>query len=230
MWVIPPKQDAAFVCQMEAVLDVYKRPYHPQYPVVCLDESPKQLVSEVKQAIKKSDGSTQYDYEYKREGAAEVYMCFEPLAGRRHITVTETHTMVQWAKIIEDLATNKYPDAKKITLVQDNLSSHKPFALYKIYEPEKARRILDRIEFIYTPKHGSWLNMAEIEIGVLKRQGLKKRIASKADLVDQVQKFEAQRNRQFKKVNWQFTTEDARIKLKRLYPIIEENNLLLDTV
>jgi len=192
MWVIPPEQDAAFVCQMEEVLDVYKRPYDPQYPVVCLDESPKQLVSEVKQAIKKSDGSIQYDYEYKREGAAEVYMCFEPLAGKRYIAVTETHTMIQWAKIVGYLVTNKYPNAKKITLVQDNLSSHKPFALYKIYEPEKARQILDRIEFIYTPKHGSWLNMAEIEIGILKRQGLKKRIANKAALVDQVQKFEAQ--------------------------------------
>jgi len=222
MWVIPPEQDAEFVCQMEAVLDVYKRPYDKDYPVVCLDESPKQLVSEVRQPIKQSDGSTRYDYEYKREGAAEVYMCFEPLAGQRYITVTETHTMVQWAKIVSDLAINKYPEAKKITLVQDNLSAHKPFALYKIHEPDKAREILNRIEFVFTPKHGSWLNMAEIEIGVLKRQGLQKRIASKEEMIKQVQEFEQQRNRQFKKVNWQFTTQDARIKLKRLYPIIEE--------
>lgn len=225
MWVIPPEQDAEFVCQMEMVLDVYKRPYDIKYPVVCLDESPKQLVGEVREPIKNEDGSTRYDYEYKREGAAEVYMCFEPLAGKRYITVTETHTMVQWAKIIGDLAMNKYPGAEKITIVQDNLSSHKPFALYKIYGPGKAREILDRIEFVFTPKHGSWLNMAEIEIGVLKRQGLKNRIASKEELVDQVHKFEQQRNRQFKKVDWQFTTEDARVKLKRLYPIIEEHNL-----
>jgi len=224
MWVIPPEQNAEFVCQMEVVLDVYKRPYNPDYPVVCLDESPKQLVSETRKPIKTCEGVTRFDYEYKREGAAEVYMCFEPLGGKRYITVTDDHTMIQWAKIVADLVINKYPSAKKLTLVQDNLSAHKPFAMYKIFEPEKAREILNKIEFVFTPKHGSWLNMAEIEIGVLKRQGLKKRISSKKALIDQVQKFEKQRNNQTKKVNWQFTTDDARIKLKRLYPIIEEIN------
>ena len=223
MWVIPPEQDAEFVYRMEKVLDVYKRPYDPEYPVVCLDESPKQLVSEICRPIKTSDGGTRYDYEYKREGAAEVYMCFEPLAGKRHITVTDDHTMIQWAKIVADLVLVKYANAKKITLVQDNLSAHKPFAMYKIFEPKKAQAILDKLEFVFTPKHGSWLNMAEIEIGVLKRQGLKNRIASKDLLIKQVQQFEQQRNSQFKKVNWQFTTDDARIKLKRLYPIIELN-------
>lgn len=223
MWVIPPEQDAEFVHDMEKVLDVYKRPYNPDYPTVCLDESPKQLVSEVRKAIKTSDGSTRYDYEYKREGAAEVYMCFEPLGGKRYITVTDNHTMVQWAKIVSDLVLNKYPKAKKITIVQDNLSAHKPYAMYKIFAPQKAREILDKIEFVFTPKHGSWLNMAEIEIGILKRQGLKNRVSSKEALIEQVQKFQKQRNSQFKKVNWQFTTDDARIKLKRLYPIIESN-------
>jgi len=224
MWVIPPEQNAEFVCQMEVVLDVYKRPYDPNYPVVCLDESPKQLVSETRKPIKTSEGVTRFDYEYKREGAAEVYMCFEPLGGKRYITVTDDHTMIQWAKIVADLVINKYPNAKKLTLVQDNLSAHKPFALYKIFEPQKAREILNKIEFVFTPKHGSWLNMAEIEIGILKRQGLKKRISSKKALINQVQKFQKQRNSQIKKVNWQFTTDDARIKLKRLYPIIEEIN------
>lgn len=221
MWVIPPEQNAEFVCQMEEVLDVYKRPFNPKNPVVCLDESPKQLVSETRKPIVTSNGRTLYDYEYKREGAAEVYMCFEPLAGKRYITVTDNHTMVQWAEIVSDLVLNKYPNAEKITLVQDNLSAHKPFAMYKIFEPQKAREILDKLEFVFTPKHGSWLNMAEIEIGVLKRQGLKNRVASKEALIDQVQKFQQQRNNKVKKVNWQFTTEDARIKLKRLYPIIE---------
>lgn len=225
MWVIPPEQNAEFVCQMEEVLDVYKRPFDPKNPVVCLDESPKQLVSETRKPIVTSEGRTLYDYEYKREGAAEVYMCFEPLAGKRYITVTDSHTMVQWAEIVSDLVLNKYPNAEKITLVQDNLSAHKPFAMYKIFEPQKAREILNKLEFVFTPKHGSWLNMAEIEIGVLKRQGLKNRVASKKALVDQVQKFQQQRNSQVKKVNWQFTTDDARVKLKRLYPIIEEVNL-----
>lgn len=224
MWVIPPEQNAEFVCQMEVVLDVYKRPYNPNYPVVCLDESPKQLVSETRKPIKTSEGGTRFDYEYKREGAAEVFMCFEPLGGKRYITVTDDHTMIQWAKIVADLVINKYPNAKKLTLVQDNLSAHKPFAMYKIFEPEKAREILNKLEFVFTPKHGSWLNMAEIEIGILKRQGLKNRISSKKALINQVQKFEKQRNSQIKKVNWQFTTDDARIKLKRLYPIIEEIN------
>lgn len=221
MWVIPPEQNADFVCQMERVLTVYKRPYDESRPVVCLDESPKQLVSEVKTPIKMPDGSTRYDYEYERQGAAEVYMLFEPLAGRRSIEVVETHDRIQWANIIKELVEVKYPRAERITIVQDNLSSHKPSALYEIMEPQLAKCLLDKIEFVFTPKHGSWLNMAEIEIGILKRQGLQERISSKEELVEQVKQFEYQRNQQFKKVNWQFTTEQARIKLKRLYPILE---------
>ena len=221
MWVIPPDQNADFVCQMEQVLTIYKRPYDESRPIVCLDESPKQLVSEVKTPIKMPDGSIRYDYEYERQGAAEVYMLFEPLAGRRSIEVAETHDRIRWANIIKELVEVKYPNAERITLVQDNLSSHKPSALYEIMEPHLAKGILDKIEFVFTPKHGSWLNMAEIEIGILKRQGLKERISSKEELVEQVKQFENQRNQQFKKVNWQFTTEQARVKLKRLYPILE---------
>lgn len=224
MWVIPPEQNADFVCQMEQVLEVYKRAYNPDCPVICLDESPKQLVSEVRKPIKLSDGSTRYDYEYQREGAAEVYMCFEPLAGKRSITVVDRHDRMQWARIVADLVECKYACASRITLVQDNLSAHKPSALYEIFEPHRARAILDKIEFVFTPKHGSWLNMAEIELSVLKRNGLSGRFPSKEALVKQVEAFETRRNEASKKVDWQFTTEDARIKLKRLYPVIEYSN------
>lgn len=223
MWVIPPEQNADFVYHMERVLDVYKRPYNPKHPMICLDESPKQLVSEVRTPIKMPDGSTRYDYEYCREGAAEVYMCFEPLAGKRSITVVETHDRFRWAAIVTDLVENQYAMADRITLVQDNLSAHKPSAMYEIFEPQRAKAILDKIEFVFTPKHGSWLNMAEIELSVLKGNGLSARIPSKEVLIEQVQKFENRRNNQCKKVNWQFTTKEARIKLKRLYPIMEES-------
>ena len=229
MWVIPPQQNADFVCQMEQVLDVYTRPYNPQYPVVCLDESPKQLVSETRKPIKLEDGSTRYDSEYRREGAAEVYMCFEPLAGKRSITVVDTHDRLQWATVVADLVENKYASACRITLVQDNLSAHKPSAMYQLFEPQRAKAILDKIEFVFTPKHGSWLNMAEIELSVLKGNGLANRIPSKELLITQVAAFENRRNAAFKKVDWQFTTDHARIKLKRLYPVIEystKQNLL----
>ena len=221
MWVIPPEQNADFVYQMEQVLDVYKRPYDPRHPVVCLDESPKQLVSEVRKRIKLANGSARYDSEYRREGAAEVYMCFEPLAGKRSITVVDTHDRIQWATIVADLVENKYPGAQRLTLVEDNLSAHKPSAMYEIFGPQRTKAILDKIELVFTPKHGSWLNMAEIELSVLKGQGLSDRIPSKTILIEQVRNFENQRNNQCKKVNWQFTTADARIKLKRLYPVIE---------
>ena len=223
MWVIPPKQDADFVYQMEQVLEVYKRPYDPGHPVVCLDGSPKQLASEVRTPVKLPNGSTRYGYGYAREGAAEVYMCFEPLGGRRYITVTDTHDRLQWGAIVADLVEDKYADARRMTLIQDNLSAHKPSAMYGLFPPERAKAILERIEFINTPKHGSWLNTAEIEIGVLKKNGLSARVASREEPVEQVRQFEERRNRDFKKVNWQFTTEDARIKLRRLYPIIEES-------
>lgn len=222
MWVIPPEQNADFVCQMERVLEVYKRPYDPDFPVVCLDESPKQLVSEVQVPIKLPNGSTRFDYEYERQGAAEVYMCFEPLAGFRQIEVVETHDRFQWARVVANLVEGHYSSVKRITLVQDNLSAHKPSALYELFEPQRAKAILDKLEFVFTPKHGSWLNMAEIELSALKRQGLDNRIPSKEKLIEQVEAFQKQRNNNFKKVNWQFAVEDARIKLKRLYPSFEQ--------
>jgi len=220
MWVIPPEQNADFVCQMEQVLDVYKRPYDPAFPVVCLDESPKQLVSEVRVPIKMPNGSMRFDYEYERQGAAEVYMCFEPLAGLRHIEVVETHDRLQWARVVAGLVEGHYASATRITLVQDNLRAHKPAALYEVFEPQRAKAILDKLEFVFTPKHGSWLNMAEIELSALKRQGLDDRIPSKEKLIEQVEAFQNNRNNKCKKVNWQFSTQDARIKLKRLYPVI----------
>lgn len=229
MWVIPPEQNADFVCQMERVLEVYKRPYDPDFPVVCLDESPKQLVGEVRVPIRLPNGSTRFDYEYERRGAAEVYMCFEPLAGFRQIDVAETHDRFQWARVVAGMAEGRHSSAKRITLVQDNLSAHKPSALYELFEPQRAKAILDKFEFVFTPKHGSWLNMAEIELSALKRQGLDNRIPSKEKLIEQVEAFQRQRNNNFKKVNWHFSVEDARIKLKRLYPCIEQKNSSLIT-
>lgn len=226
MWVIPPEQNADFVCQMEHVLEVYKRPYDPKFPVVCLDESPKQLVSEVKLPIKLRNGSVRYDYEYERKGAAEVYMCFEPLAGFRHIEVVETHDRFQWARVVASLVEGHYATAARVTLVQDNLSAHKPSAMYELFEPQRAKSILDKLEFVFTPKHGSWLNIAEIELSILKERGLDARIPSKEILIQQVDAFQNDRNNHFKKVNWQFSTENARLKLKRLYPIIEQSTCL----
>lgn len=219
-WVIPPEQNADFVCQMEKVLDVYKRPYDPNQPVICLDESPKQLVSEIRQPILMPNGVTLYDYEYKREGACDIYMVSEPLGGKRSVSVQDCHNRLVWAAIVADVVENQYPDAEKITLVQDNLSAHKPSAMYELFEPERAKAILDKIEFVYTPKHGSWLNMAEIELSVLSRQCTNQRFASKEDLAAEISLWETQRNALEATIDWQFTTTDARIKLKRLYPTI----------
>lgn len=219
-WVIPPEQNADFVCQMEQVLDVYKRAYDPNHPVICLDETAKQLVSEIRQPILTPDGVTLYDYEYKREGACDIYMVSEPLAGKRFVSVQDCHNRLVWASIVADVVENHYSHAEKITLIQDNLSAHKPYAMYELFEPEQAKAILDKIEFVYTPKHGSWLNMAEIELSVLARQCTNQRIASKAELIAEVALWETQRNALEATIDWQFTTADARIKLKRLYPSI----------
>lgn len=218
--MIPPEQNADFVCQMEKVLEVYKRPYDPNHPVICLDESPKQLVSEIRQPILMPNGVTLYDYEYKREGACDIYMVSEPLAGKRAVSVRDCHNRLVWAAIVADVVENQYPDAEKITLVQDNLSAHKPSAMYELFEPERAKAILDKIEFVYTPKHGSWLNMAEIELSVLYRQCTNQRFASKEKLAAEIALWETQRNSLEATIDWQFTTADARIKLKRLYPSI----------
>jgi len=205
---------------MEEVLDVYARPYDPEHPVVCLDESPNQLISERRESFTDSKGVEHLDYEYSREGTVDLYMVVDPLGGRREVHVKDQHTRLDWADIIAHVVEDMYPTAKKLTLVQDNLSAHKKSALYELFEPERARAILDKIEFVFTPKHGSWLNIAECELSVLTRQGLKERIASKDEMIRQTTAWYEARNDKTAKVDWQFTTKDARIKLKRLYPTI----------
>jgi transposase len=205
---------------MEDVLAVYARPYDEKHPVVCFDESPKQLVSEVRVPYMDSTGIKYEDYEYKREGSAEVFMITEPLGGRREVFVEEDHTGVTWAKTIAYIAEQMHPKAEKTTIVMDNLSSHKKHNLYKVYEPQRAREIIDKLEFVYTPKHGSWLNIAECELSVLSRQALNKRFANKEELRVQVQAWAERRNDKQKGVDWQFRNADARIKLKHLYPTI----------
>lgn len=203
---------------MEEVLDVYERPYDVDNPVICLDESPHQLIGEIRLGFTDEKGVEHIDYGYKREGVAEIFMLAEPKAGRREISIADTHDRLQWAKTICYLCEELYPDARRITLVQDNLTAHKKSALYELVEPQRARNILKRMEFIWTPKHGSWLNIAEIELSLLKRIGLKNRIASKEELQKQINAYLKQRNHKDTKVEWQFTTQKARIKLKRLYP------------
>lgn len=205
---------------MEDVLEVYTRGYDPKYPVVCFDESPKQLVSELRKSYIGKDGIKYQDCEYKREGAAELMMIVEPLGGRREVLVKEKHDGITWALIMAYIVEQMYSKAEKVTVVMDNLSSHKVHNLYKVFPPEKAREIRDRLKIVYTPKHGSWLNIAECELSVLSRQALQKRFASKEELEKQVQAWEKQRNENQKGVDWQFSTKDARRKLKRLYPTI----------
>jgi transposase len=205
---------------MEDVLEVYARPHDPKNPTVCFDESPEQLVSEVRTPYIDEKGTKYEDSEYQREGAAEVFMIVEPLGGRREVFVEENHSGVTWAKTMGYIVEEMYPEADKVTIVLDNLSAHKKHNLYKVFEPQRARAILHKIEFIYTPKHGSWLNIAECELSVLSRQALNQRFATKEDLRIQVEAWAQHRNNGQKGVNWQFKTKDARIKLKRLYPTI----------
>jgi hypothetical protein len=215
--VIPPEEDAAFVAQMEMVLDVYRRSYDRQFPVVCMDESPRQLIDEVKTPIPGAAGRpARYDYEYKRHGVCNVFMANEPLAGKRMVKITERKTKQDWAHFIAAIA-DCYQDAQKITLVMDNLNTHRPGSLYETFPPQKAKQLWDRFEFIYTPKHGSWLNMAEIELNVLIRQCLNRRIPDINTVTTEVDAWLHSRNTQNAIINWQFTTKDARIKLKRLY-------------
>jgi transposase len=216
-WVIP-KASADFVCAMEEVLDVYERPYERSHPVVCLDESPRQLISETRAGFTDSKGVKHVDYEYRREGVVDIYMIAEPKAGKRFVQVKDTHDSQQWARVIAHISETLYPHAACITLVQDNLTAHRKAALYEVFDAEKARSILRRIEFVYTPKHGSWLNMAEIELSVLGRVALKQRIESKAGLQKQIKAYLKEKNKSAKPINWQFTTKNARTKLKTLYP------------
>ena len=206
---------------MEMVLDVYKRPFDPLYPVVCMDESQKQLIAETRTPIPASPGQpAKHDYEYRRCGMCNIFLACEPLAGTRMVKITERKTKRDWACFLEEIA-DQYERAKKITLVMDNLNTHVPGSLYEMFPPDKAKAIMDRFEFVYTPKHGSWLNMAEIELNVLSGQCLKRRIDDIAVVRREVLAWQKFRNNKSAKVNWQFTAEDARIKLSRLYPTLE---------
>ena len=206
---------------MERVLDVYKRPLDPLRPVVCMDESPKQLIGEVRPPVPASPGQpAKYDYEYRRLGVCNIFLACEPLAGKRLVTVTERKTKGDWAVFLEQIA-DCYRDAAKITLVMDNLNTHEPGALYERFPPEKAKALWDRFEFVYTPKHGSWLNMAEIELNVLTGQCLNRRIDDIGVVRREVHAWQENRNNRQAKVNWQFTAKDARVKLLRLYPTLE---------
>ncbi len=206
---------------MEDVLDVYTQPYDPLRPQVCMDETSKQLLSDVREALPAQAGQPQrVDYEYQREGVADLFMFFEPLAGKRFVQVTDQRTRKDWAHAMKTLADEIYPQAEKIVIVMDNLNTHSPISFYETFEPQEARRLANRFEFHYTPKHGSWLNMAEIELGVLIRQCLSRRIADKTTLEREVLAWQNDRNVKVVIVDWRFTTADARIKLKHLYPVI----------
>jgi len=214
---------------MEDVLDVYERPYDPKRPLVCLDETTKQLVAEVRTPLPAAparDGKpgrpARYDYEYERKGVSSLFLLCEPLRGWRHVTVTERRTKRDWAHVIKDLVDVYYPDAETIVLVQDNLNTHTPAALYETFPPAEARRLTQKLELHYTPKHGSWLNIAELELSVLGRQVLADRIAGPARLTEKVTDWHTTRNTRRGPVRWRFTTKDARIRLARLYPTLHE--------
>jgi hypothetical protein len=205
---------------MEHVLDVYKLPYDEDYPVVCMDESPKQLIEDVASTPIKPGQEARVDYEYIRHGMVNIFIANEPLKGNRLVEVTEFKTKIDWAKFVKRIADEMYPDAKKIKLVMDNFKTHDASAFYEAFEPEEAKRIWDRFEFIFTPKHGSWLNMAEIELHVLNGQCLNRHIDTIEKVKTEVNAWQQHRNNKNAKINWQFTNDKARIKLKRLYPSI----------
>lgn len=206
---------------MEDVLEVYTQPYDPKRPQVCMDETSKQLLADVQEPLPMQPGHPQrIDYEYKREGVADLFMFFEPLAGKRFVKATDQRTRKDWAHAMKELADEKYPQAEKIVIVMDNLNTHSPVSFYETFEPNEAKRLSDRFEFHHTPKHGSWLNMAEIELGVLIRQCLTRRISDKVTLEKEVKAWQDDRNAKVVMVDWRFKTADARIKLKHLYPVI----------
>lgn len=206
---------------MEDVLETYRLPYDPKIPVVCMDEASKQLIRETRLIIPARPGQLEtFDHEYAREGVCNLFMFCEPLSGRRHVRVTTRRTRLEWAYAVKEMVDVWYPDAELIRLVMDNLNTHDPASLYEAFDPEEARRIWKRLEIHHTPKHGSWLNIAEIELSVLGRQCLDRRLADAATLIREVAAWEAARNAAQLRVDWQFTTADARIKLHRLYPVL----------
>ena len=221
MWCLPGAPSAEFVCAMEDVLDVYTRPYDPHRPTVCLDETSKQLVGEVQAPLPAIPGHpARYDHHYVRNGVANVFMMLEPLTGPCHVQVTRRRTKKDGARGMKDLVDRYYPEADTITLVMDNLSSHRKAALYDVFAPEEAKRIADKIDLHFTPKRGSWLNMAEIGLKVLSRQCLDRRIATIQQLGKQVRAWLGQRGKGQERIKWPFTTDDARIRLNRLYPAL----------
>ena len=221
-WCIPPEQNGEFVARMEDILDLYCLPYDPNIPLVCMDEQPRQLIKEKRTPLPAIPGSPRrVDYEYERNGTANVFLFVEPLAGWRHVNVREHRTGVDWAHEIEELLEVHYPQAPLVRLVCDNLSTHKIGSLYEAFGPKHARRLAKRLDIHYTPNHGSWLNIAEIELSALSRQCLKRRIPDMPALRRETHSWEQTRNEKQKGVDWQFTTDDARIKLKNLYPYIQ---------
>jgi DDE superfamily endonuclease len=217
--VIAPHASAGFVANMEDVLEVYHRPHDAQRPVVCLDETTKQMIAETRAPIPAAPGrKARHDYEYERNGVASLFMMFAPLEGWRCVKVTDRHAAVDYAHVLKDLSDTHFPDAAKIVLVQDNLSTHTPASLYAAFPAAEARRLAERFEWHYTPKHGSWLDMAESELAVLATQCLDRRIPDKATLIAEVAAWQHNRNSRCVKADWQFTTDDARVKLKTLYP------------
>ena len=208
---------------MEDTLDVYKRPYDETHPLICMDESSKQHIKDTRQPIPAKPGTVaRYDTEYERNGVSTIFMFFEPLQGKRYVEVMDQRTAVDWAYQIRDLVDVHYPQAERITLVMDNLNTHSGASLYKAFEPKEARRILDKLEIHYTPKHGSWLNMAEIELSILSRQCMDRRIPDQETLKKEISAWQEKRNAIARPMEWRFTTEDARVKLKKLYPTLKK--------
>ena len=221
-WCIPPKANAEFVCAMEDVLEVYQRRFEDNEVLVCLDETSKQLVEETRTPLPARPGAPKaYDYEYRRNGVSSLFMLYAPLEGWRRVEVTERRTRSDWARVVRRLVDEDYPDRERIVLVMDNLNTHHPSSLYQAFQPAEARRIAERLEIHYTPRHGSWLNMAESELAVLARQCLDRRIPTPEKLEQETGDWQGQRNRHAIRAQWRFTTQDARIKLKSLYPSIQ---------
>lgn len=218
-WCLPKSHDAEFVWRMEDVLDVYQRPYDPRYPVICMDEASKQLIAEIRKPLPMMPGQPlRIDSEYERRGTCNLFMFCEPLRGWRYVRVTERRTKVDWAFVLRDVLLEFYQDAQKIILVMDNLNTHCPSSFYEAFDPSQARQLTERLEIHHTPKHGSWLNMAECELSVLTRQCLDRRIDDADELGREVKAWNEDRNRTANKINWHFTTNEARNKLRRLYP------------
>ena len=221
MWCIPPKRSAEFVYHMEDVLEVYHRPHDPKRPVVCLDETFKRLIGETREPLPSGPGRAgRYDCVYVRNGTASLFLAFEPLAGWRHVTVTESRTRTDRARFVRGLLDDRYAGAEKVVLVMDQLNTHSPASLYEAFPPEEAKRLADRLEIHHTPKHGSWLNMAEVEFSALAR-GLPERVGDRLDLERHTAAWERDRNGAGVTADWRFTTADARIKLRKLYPTID---------